>query len=114
CQVYADRDEPRPERPRASAQEIVAAFDDEIYPTARQRLGRVLDVDRDGRFTILLTHRLAHMSKGKVALAGFVRGGDFYRDLPAPFSNQSDMMYLNSELPSGACLKTVIAHEFTH
>jgi hypothetical protein len=114
CQVYVDREDQGERHVQATADEIVRVLDCEVYPEACKRFGRVLDVDRDGRFTILLTHRLGQMSKGKVALSGFVRGGDFYRDVPAPFSNHCDMMYLNSNLTPGGHLRTVIAHEFTH
>jgi hypothetical protein len=39
-------------------------------------------VDRDGRFTILLTPRLTKLSTGKAALHGFVRGSDFTATCP--------------------------------
>jgi hypothetical protein len=114
CQVYLDHDDADLVTTRAAVDDIVRTFDHEIYPQARQRLGRVLDVDRDGRFTILLTHRLGRMARGRVSLAGFIRGADFYRDIAAPLSNRSDMMYLNSDLVSGPHLRTIIAHEYTH
>jgi hypothetical protein len=47
-------------------------------------------------------------------VSGFVRGSDFFRDLPAQFSNHCDMMYLNADLRPGAHLRTVLAHEYTH
>jgi len=71
-------------------------------------------VDRDGRFTILFTPLLARLQKGKVALGGFVRGSDFYRDVAAPFGNRCDMMYLNTDLKPGPHLRTLLAHEYTH
>jgi hypothetical protein len=114
CQVYLDHDDAHLVTTQATVDDIVRTFDHEIYPHARQRLGRVLDVDRDGRFTILLTHRLGQMARGRVSLAGFIRGADFYRDIAAPLSNRSDMMYLNSDLVSGPHLRTIIAHEYTH
>jgi hypothetical protein len=114
CQVYLDHDDADLVTGQAAVDDIVRTFDHEIYPLARQRLGRVLDVDRDGRFTILLTHRLGQMARGRVSLAGFIRGADFYRDIAAPLSNRSDMMYLNSDLVSGPHLRTIIAHEYTH
>jgi hypothetical protein len=114
CQVYLDHDDTALATTQATVRDIVRTFDDQIYPQARVRLGRVLDVDRDGRFTILLTHRLGQMARGRVSLAGFVRGADFYRDLAGPLSNRSDMMYLNSDLVAGPHLRTIIAHEYTH
>jgi hypothetical protein len=94
--------------------EVTQTFDQEIYPWSRQKLGQVVDVDRDGRFTILLSTWLQRLQGGKVSLDGFVRGSDFLRDLGAPFSNRCDMMYLNAHLKPGPHLRTVMAHEFTH
>src|SRR5208337_4955642 len=79
-----------------------------------QWFGCPLDVDRDGRFTLLFTAWLRKLQDGKVAVGGFVRGSDFYRDLEAPFSNRCDMMYLSTDLKPGPYLRTLIAHEYTH
>jgi hypothetical protein len=114
CQVYVDRDCPDPDALRPMVDDAVRAFDDDILPLARRRLGHALDVDRDGRFTILFSGRLAGLQNGKVSLGGFVRGSDFYRDLAAPFSNRCDMMYLNTDLRPGPHLRTLLAHEYTH
>ncbi len=94
--------------------DIVCTFDGEIYPRACLRLGQALDVDRDGRFTILLTGRLSKLCNGKVSLSGFVRGSDFLRDLEAPYGNRCDMMYLNTDLKPGPYLRSILAHEYTH
>jgi len=94
--------------------DAVHTFDSEVYPFARQHLGQVLDVDRDGRFTMLFTSWLGKLSGGKVSVSGFVRGSDWYRDLPAPFGNCCDMMYLNTNLKPGPYLHSILAHEYTH
>lgn len=114
CQVYVDREQPDSPRLRTAVADAVRTFDTEVYPQAGRDFGRALDVDRDGRFTILLTPRLATLSTGKAALHGFVRGSDFYRDLPAPFGNACDMMWLDANLPAGPHLRTLLAHEYTH
>ena len=88
-------------------------FDEAVYPEARRRLGRCLDVDRDGRFTLFFSGRLDRLA-GNAALSGFVRSADFYRDLAAPFGNRADMMYLNTDLQPGPYLRTILAHEYTH
>jgi hypothetical protein len=113
CQVYVDRDADAGSL-QPTVDDAIAFFDDAVYPKACARLGRTLDVDRDGRFTILFSGLLSRMSDGKVALGGFVRGSDFYRDLPAPFSNHCDMLYLNTDLKPGSHLHTLLAHEYTH
>src|SRR5262249_20656664 len=114
CLVYVDHDQTEPDRLQPTIKDAVAAFDDEIYPHACERLGHALDVDRDGRFTILFTGWLNRLGGGKIKLDGFVRGSDFYRDLDAPYGNRCDMMYLNPELKPGAYLRTLLAHEYTH
>jgi hypothetical protein len=114
CQVFVDHDFSGKEGLQSTIKEVIAAFDEEIYLKACERLGHVLDVDRDGRFTILFTPWLDKLSDGKVKLDGFVRGSDFYRDLDAPHGNRCDMMYLNTNLKPGAYLRTLLAHEYTH
>lgn len=114
CQVYVDRDAPGLEPLRAAVADAVRTFDEEVWPQAQRRFGAVLDVDRDGRFTLLFSPRLSRLCNGKVSLGGFVRGSDFHRDLAAPFGNRCDMMFLNAELPAGPHLRTLIAHEFIH
>jgi hypothetical protein len=114
CQVYVDRDHADLDGLRPTIADAVRTFDEEVYPRSVQTQGRALDVDRDGRFTILFSGWLAKLQSGKVTLSGFVRGSDLYRDLPAPFSNHCDMLYLNTDLKPGGYLRTVLAHEFTH
>jgi len=114
CQVYIDRQERDVKGLQPTVDDVVRTFDDETYPRARQAFGRALDVDRDGRFTILLTGWLGKLANGKVSLGGFVHGSDFYRDLPGPYGNRCDMMYLNADLRPGPYLHTLLAHEYTH
>jgi hypothetical protein len=114
CQVYVDRAHPDPGAVQPAADDVVRTFDDDVYPRARRQLGRCLDVDRDGRFTVLFSPSLAKMSRGKVSLGGFVRGSDFYRDLPAPLGNRCDLLYLNTDLRPGPHLRALVAHEYTH
>ena len=114
CLIYVDQDDSPADFPEEMIDEVVETFDERVLPTTRARLGHHRDVDRNGKFTILFTHWLDWLSAGKVSLGGFVRGGDFYRDVQPPFSNQCDMMYLNSKLRPGDHLRTLIAHEYAH
>src|SRR5262249_7865045 len=81
---------------------------------ALRHLGQARDVDRDGRFTILLSPLLGKLQAGKVAIDGFVRGSDFQLEAAPPFGNRCDMLYLNSRVRPGAYLRTLLAHEYTH
>jgi hypothetical protein len=114
CQVYVDRDYHPRSRIQPTVDDVIQTFDREVYPRACHDLGRALDVDRDGRFTVLLTPWLGKLADGKISLGGFVRGSDFFRDLAPPFGNRCDMMYLNTELQPGPALRTILAHEYTH
>jgi hypothetical protein len=111
CQVYVDRNCPDQGALQPTIDDVIRTFDDEIRPRA---LGHVLDVDRDGRFTILMSGWLGRLQGGQVKVSGFVRGSDFYRDGAAPFSNCCDMMYLSTDLRPGPFLHTLLAHEYTH
>lgn len=113
-QVYVDRAEPHADELGPTIAAVIKTFDEDVHPWACTHLGRVRDVDRDGRFSVLLTPWLGKMQNGRTSLDGFVRGSDFYLDLASPFSNRCDMMYLNSRLRPGPYLRTLLAHEYTH
>jgi hypothetical protein len=112
CQVYVDADEQRDLT--STVAEIVRCFSADILPWSNIHLGQAADVDRDGRFTIFLTGRLKPGVGPCETLDGFVRGSDFFLELPAPFSNRCDMMVLSNRLQPGRRLRTLLAHEFTH
>lgn len=112
-QVYVD---PRDEAALAPGfvAEVIATFDEHVYPLAARRFGPAEDVDGDGRFTIFVSSWLTRLAGGRFKVDGFVRGADFDRSVRAPFGNASDMMCLSAALKPGPHLKTVIAHEYTH
>jgi hypothetical protein len=112
CLVYVDVECPDPEKVQPAVDEVVQVFDGLIYPDTKNQQGRCLDVDRDGRFTVLFSGRLSRISTS--ALSGFVLGSDFYRDVRMPVGNRCDMLYLNTDLRPGPYLRTVLAHEYTH
>jgi hypothetical protein len=94
--------------------DVVATLDDRVLPTAAPHFGLARDVDGDGRFTVLITGWLSRLAGGRLAVDGFVRGADLDPDVPAPFGNRCDMMYLSAALRPGPHLRTVLAHEYTH
>ncbi len=98
----------------ATLRDLVATFDEHVFPDAAARFGPAVDVDRDGRFTVLFSSGLARLADGKVSVNGFVRGADLDLRLGAPFGNRCDMMYLSTGLEAGPHLRTVVAHEYTH
>ncbi len=97
-----------------TVKDIIRSFDDRIYPMMSSRFGPALDVDGDGRFTILISNWLEHLGGGRYAVDGFVRVADLDRAFQSPLGNQCDMMYLSTSLQSGPYLRTVLAHEYMH
>jgi hypothetical protein len=114
CLVYVDSQSVESADFMSTVDEVIRTFDEQVFPASRSEQARCLDVDRDGRFAILFSGRLARMTAGKGTLSGFVLGSDFYRDSRAPFGNRCDMLYLNTDLRPGPYLRTLIAHEYTH
>ena len=99
---------------QALLKELISTFDRQLVPDAKRRLGAARDIDGDGRFTVLLSSRLEHLADGRYKIDGFVRAADFDRSLPPPFSNHTDMLYLNAKLKPGPHTQTIIAHEYMH
>ncbi|WP_169976684.1 hypothetical protein [Tautonia rosea] len=93
---------------------LVSSFDRIIEPRLAQRIGTAVDVDRDGRFTVLLSRRISLPFPHRSQVDGYFRATDLDPDLPRPLSNRADMIYLNAELQPGPYLETVLAHEFAH
>ena len=94
--------------------DLVATFDDRIFPVAAASVGLARDVDGDGRFTVLLSSWLNRLGNGRNAVDGFVRVSDLDLAYSAPFGNRCDMMYLRTNLKSGPHLRTVLSHEYMH
>jgi hypothetical protein len=112
-QVYVDADDLKTVGSDV-LKDLVATFDEKIFPVASATIGRARDVDDDGRFTILMSSRLTGLGGARNAVDGYVRGADLDLKLDAPFSNRCDMMYLNAALTAGPYLRTILAHEYTH
>ncbi len=112
-QVYVDSRDVEAVGPDV-LRDLVATFDDEVFPTAARTFGQARDVDGDGRFTVLMSSWLTRLAGGRHAVDGFVRGADFDPRLGPPFGNRCDMMYLSTALGQGPHLRTILAHEYTH
>ncbi len=94
--------------------DLVTTFDEQILPVAARSFGLAHDIDRDGRFTVLLSSWLSRLGNGRHAVNGFVRVTDLDPLYSAPFGNRCDMMYLSTELRPGPHLRTIMAHEYMH
>ena len=114
ARVYLDNDVPKSGLAPGLIVEIIRLLDEEIIPRSRKLLGEHADVDRDGKLAVLVTAWLGRLCGGRTSLKGFVRANDFQADVPAPFGNHADLVYLNSSVEPGTPLKTLLAHEYTH
>jgi hypothetical protein len=94
--------------------DLVTTFDEQILPVAARSFGLAHDIDRDGRFTVLLSSWLSRLGSGRHAVDGFVRVTDLDPLYSAPFGNRCDMMYLSTGLRPGPHLHTIMAHEYMH
>lgn len=112
-QVYVD--EPSLARVSDEAlRRLVHCFDDEIWPRAAARFGAARDVDGDGVLTVFLTEALRELGTSVGSLDGAMRGADFDTRIAAPLGNSCDLILLNGNVPSGAYLHSVLAHEYMH
>ena len=98
----------------STLRDLVQTFDDRVYPVSAREVGTAADVDGDGRFTLLLTSRLATLGGGRLAAEGCVRGADLDPEVAPPLGNRCDMMYLNALTTDLPHLRTVVAHEYSH
>ena len=92
----------------------VRVLDEEVLPRVESQFGPLSDVDDDGCLAVVLTPWLSRLQGGRTSIGGMVRSSDFQRSMSPPFGNRSDMLFLNSALPSDAALRDLVSHEVAH
>lgn len=112
--VYLDAQQTPAELAPGLAAEIVRLIDEEVGPASEAGLGVPRDVDGDGKLAVLVTAWLGKLRGGQTSVQGFARSSDFRPGLAVPFSNQSDVIYLNSSVKPDGHLRALLAHEYTH
>lgn len=112
--VYLDEQQKPAELHPGLVEAIIKTLEHQVLNQITQRCGPISDIDRDGRFTILLSPWLSKLQGGKTSINGFVRPSDFRETVAEPFSNHCDMLYLNSSLKPGQELLDLLSHEVTH
>lgn len=113
-QVYVDEDD-LAEVADEVLRGIVSGFEREIDPALSGWIGRPLDTDGDGRFTVLVSSRVGRpYAADRCHVDGYFRGTDLDVDLPRPLSNRADLVYLDARLQPGPYLETILAHEYAH
>lgn len=94
---------------KAALQTLGDEFENKIYPEVTKQFGREWrpGIDNDIHITVLF-HPMKQES------AGYINTGDEYSRLQNPFSNQREMVYLNTAYLTSSLAKSYLAHEFVH
>lgn len=113
--VYADPDIlPAGQTEHFVLQELAVSIchviTEETLPLTDSWIGRVADLDHDGRLTVLLTELDRRPQDSPVPVRGCVRSQDF-EQTPRDFSG--DILYLDWRL-SPSELRSILAHEISH
>lgn len=112
--VFLDHQLPDGEVPPARIEELLQMMETDVVPRVEAQFGPLQDVDRDGRFAVVLTPWLSRLQGGRTSIRGMVRSSDFRIDVAPPMGNRGDMLFLNSALPSDAALRDLLSHEVAH
>ena len=112
--VFLDQQLSDGEVPQSRIEELVRTLETDVIPRIESQFGALQDVDRDGRFAVVLTPWLSRLQGGRTSIGGMVRSSDFRVDVPPPLGNRGDMLFLNSALPSATALRDLLSHEVAH
>ena len=93
----------------AAVKNLSLHFDEEIYPIETKYFGSEWSpgIDKDSRITILF-----HPMQRKAG--GYFNDGDEYPKSENAYSNEREMVYLNTDYLGGKLEKSLLAHEFQH
>ena len=90
-------------------QSLEEEFENKIYPELSETFGSEWKpgIDKDPHITVLI-HPI------KKEAGGYTNTGDEYPKLQNPFSNEREIIYLNSKYITSPLAKSFLAHEFLH
>lgn len=112
--IYVDEHVRRNESLQQLVQAIHDASSSELGEIVQTLVGPVYDIDHDGRLTIVVTPEIARLGTGNTPVHGLTRPADFLPGMDRPEGNNSDVIFLSSELRPGDQLRAVLAHEWCH
>ncbi len=94
---------------KSSLQQLGDEFENVIYPKLTTKFGPEWrpGIDRDEHITVLC-HQMVE------GAGGYVNTGDEYSRLQSVFSNERELVYLNTAYLNTDLVKTYLAHEFMH
>jgi hypothetical protein len=93
---------------------LAHCLEDSVLPQIADTFGEIADLDGDGKLSICLTPRLSKLPANTTPVEGLVQINDFLLDLPRPFSNHADVMFLSSALRPGPHAQAIVSHEAAH
>lgn len=112
--IFVDHQLARGEVSQSRINELVRMLEDDVVPRVESQFGPLCDVDGDGCLAVVLTPWLSQLQGGRTSISGMVRSSDYQRGVSPPFGNRSDLLFLNSSLPSDAALRDLLSHEVAH
>lgn len=112
--IFVDQQLAQGEVAQSRIDELARLLEDDVISRVESQFGPLSDVDGDGRLAVVLTPWLSRLQGGRTSLGGMVRSSDYQRNVSPPFGNRSDMLFLNSSLPSDAALRDLVSHEVAH
>lgn len=93
---------------------LAQSLEDDVLPKIGELFGEIADLDGDGKLSVCLTSRLGELPANSTPVEGLVQINDFLLDLPRPFSNHADVVFLSSALQRGPHAQAIISHEAAH
>ncbi len=108
--VWLPNDEPHDSRLNHWVQRLGELLEQVCLPTVEADQGPWPDVDGDGRLNLLVTNRVGQTSPDVKA---FVRQVDFQADVPLPWGQNWDVVYVQPGTNLGE-LRSILIHELTH
>lgn len=101
-----------------SMRDLVAEIDSvstsTMIETVERFAGSTADVDGDGHLTIVITPDAGRLGTSETPVYGITQPSDFVAGVERPRGNNSDVIFLNSSIPLGSTLSTVLCHEWCH
>jgi len=108
-----DRDLPHLE---GLGHEIVRLIDEELLELIESRIWPIEDLDRNGKFTLLLSSEMIRVSPSQQFAAVPLKGMTWSEDYSASgtVGNQADLVYLHPHLQADGGLRSLLLHEMAH
>src|SRR5690606_21083025 len=106
-QIFVDEQDV-PDVADETLRNLVARFDQAIEPTLSSWIGAPTDVYRDGRLSVLLSHRIGLPIDGHCQVDGYFRSSALDVNLSRPSSIRADLIYLNAQVASRPYLETIL------